>query len=154
MARFRERTTAGDSKKLGAESLAFLVLSRGSGFIRPDNQSDHSLMPGSLTLLHQRGRNHVASIDRSSTKAARKQHDFFRSARIAKVPRNNRRHAGYVSSRQAPLFMARKGARATSIPFHYATKWRLDLARLWPQQRDRYDLYTPCRISRNRLISK
>lgn len=42
MARFRERATVGDGEepggKLRGQSLAFLVLSRGSGFIRPDSQ--------------------------------------------------------------------------------------------------------------------
>lgn len=120
MARFRERATAGESE--GGERAE----PRFSRFIpriwihsagQPANRSGHPLMPGSLYASwpptgFPHGRNTVASIDRS-TKVAR---FLFQSARIAKDPRNNRRYAGHVSSRQAPLLAAGKGARPT-FPF-------------------------------------
>lgn len=72
MARFRERATARDGGVGSGDGvLAFLVLSRGSGFIRPTNQSGP--LSNARIFIHFSagdGRDTVAGIDRS-TKVAR-----------------------------------------------------------------------------------
>lgn len=110
MVRFRDRATARDAAATGRGASLSSILSRGSGFIRPDCQptiGPPSNAPDLYTLLGRptpvsNGRN--TGIDRA--RVAR----FLSAGLNRRDPRGSSKqlYADYAPSRQAPLFAKRK----------------------------------------------